>query len=82
VAEGVLWGEIEPRSAREPAIAERPTARVTHRMTLRREPGEARRPRPDQRLRLGGRVFAIHGVAEDDPSGATLTLWVEEGPFS
>ncbi len=78
---GALWGEVLPRSARETTVGHRPTARVTHRVTIRREPGPERRPRPDQRLRLGDRVFAIHAIA-DEPGGATLTLWVEEGPFS
>lgn len=80
-ATGALWGEIAPGAAREAPVGHRPTARVTHRVTIRREPGPARRPRPDQRLRLGERLFAIHAVA-DDPGGATITLWVEEGPFS
>ncbi|GMG81231.1 head-tail adaptor protein [Paralimibaculum aggregatum] len=79
--EGQLWGRIEPRGAAEPALADRPTARLTHRIHLAREPGPGRRPRTDQRLTLGARVFAIHGVAES-PDGASLTLHVEEGPFS
>ncbi|MEM9145797.1 MAG: head-tail adaptor protein [Pseudomonadota bacterium] len=78
---GVLWGEIEPRSGSESAPGARPTARVTHRIRLRREPGSGRRPRPDQRLRLGERIFAIHGVA-DTPDGEQVLLWVEEGPLS
>ncbi len=76
---GALWGAVEPRSAREPALADRPTARITHRIRLLAEPG--RRPRTDQRLSAGARVFAIHGVVEE-PDGAHLTLFVEEGPFS
>ncbi|MEO0995734.1 MAG: phage head closure protein [Pseudomonadota bacterium] len=78
---GVLWGEVEPRSGSEATQGHRPTARVTHRIRLRREPGAGRRPSEDQRLRLGERIFAIRGVA-DAPDGATLTLWVEEGPLS
>jgi len=79
---GHLWGEIAARSARERAVGTRPTARITHRITIRRGPSAAERPRPDQRLRHRDRIFAIHGVAEAEPGGAWLTLWVEEGPFS
>lgn len=78
---GRLWGRIQPRSAREPALANRPTARITHRIEIAREPGAARHPSNQQRLRVGERVFAIHGVTEA-PDGASLTLHVEEGPFS
>lgn len=79
---GALWGEIEVRGAVEPALGDRPAARVTHRITLRAELGPGRRPEPGQRFRLGARIFAILGVAEGDPAGATLIVHAEEGPLS
>lgn len=79
---GTLWGEIRPASARDDTVGARPTSRVTHRITVRLSPAPAARPKPDQRLRAGGRVFAIRGVAESDARCAHLTVWVEEGPFS
>jgi len=81
-AVGTLWGEIDARSAREGTVGTRPTARVTHRITIRRGTTDAERPRPDQRLRYRDRVFAIHGTGEADPGSAYLTVWAEEGPFS
>ncbi len=79
--EGHLWGAIEPRSATEGALGDRPTARITHRIRIAREPGGARRPATHQRFRSGKRVFAIHGVAESVDGGEFL-VWAEEGPFS
>ena len=41
--------------------------------------GAASRPRPDQRLREGARVFDILTVAEFDPAGRYLEIEAEEG---
>ena len=47
---------------------------VVWRITLRAARiGDPRRPRPDQRFRMGERVFRIDAVAEADPAG----LWIE-----
>jgi head-tail adaptor len=80
--QGRIWAEIRASSAREGVVGERPSARVTHRISIRRGAVAAQRPTPEQRLRLGSRIFAILGVAEADPGGAYLTIWAEEGPFS
>lgn len=74
-----LWAEVRPLSAREVQVGVALSSRVSHRITLRRVPEpSAWRPYPADRLREGGRVFAIHGVAEE-PGGAFLTVWAEEG---
>lgn len=78
---GVLWGRIIARSGAERGLTDRPSSRVSHRIEIPREPGEARRPRADQRLRLGTRVFAIRAVTED-VTGASLILWADEGALS
>ena len=79
---GTLWGEIDPIGAREREIADRTASAVTHRIAVRLSPDPSARPQPDQRLRAGGRVFAIRGVGEADRNRAYLTIWAEEGPFS
>lgn len=79
---GTLWGEIAPVGAREREIADRITSAVTHRIAVRLAQDPSARPQPDQRLRAGGRVFAIRGVGEADRHRAYLTVWAEEGPFS
>jgi head-tail adaptor len=55
-------------------------ARVKYRMLLRAAPvGAPSRPRPEQRLREGARVFNILTVAEHDPAGRWLEIIAEEG---
>ncbi|MEM6904493.1 MAG: phage head closure protein [Pseudomonadota bacterium] len=77
---GRLWGALDPRSASEVVSGGREASRITHRITVRSAPlGSPQRPRPDQRLRRGDRIFAIRGVAEEDGQGAYLRLFVEEG---
>lgn len=80
---GSHWAALKALSAREVVAGERPAARVTHKLTIRSAPpGSPRRPLADQRFRLGGRIFAIKGVAEADEAGAYLVCWVEEGGLS
>ncbi|MEM1344695.1 MAG: head-tail adaptor protein [Pseudomonadota bacterium] len=79
---GVLWAEIVATAGREITSGDRPTSRVSHRITVRRARTPADRPRPEQRLTGLGRTFAIRAVADDDPRALTLTLWAEEGPVS
>lgn len=82
VEAGHIWGAVEPRRVTERASGDRLASRISHRITIRREPGADRRPRADQRLRMGDRIFRVLGAADGDPQAATLTLWVEEGPYS
>lgn len=80
---GSHWAALRPVSARETVAGDRPVSRVTHELTIRAAPpGSPKRPTADQRFRLGGRIFAIRGVAEADPEGAYLRVWVEEGGTS
>ena len=76
---GTLWAEVVagPGRAREgPGV---PMGRVAYRVTVpAAPPGALSRPRADQRLREGARVFAILAVAERDAGGAYLTCFCEE----
>ncbi|MGF1550899.1 MAG: phage head closure protein [Paracoccaceae bacterium] len=82
VALGTLWAELKPSSGREGVLAERAVATVTHRVAVRHAPeASPRRPRPEQRLRLGSRVFDVLAVAEHPRSGY-LTVWAREGVVS
>ncbi len=79
---GTLWAELRPVHGREVVSGGRESARVTHRVTVRAAAeGSPRRPRPEQRFRQGGRLFAVRGIGVSD-DGAYLTCWVEEGPFA
>lgn len=76
---GTLWAVMEPARGREVTGAAGALARVPWRITVRGAPmGSPRRPRAGQRLRDGGRVFAVLAVAEADPGGRYLTCFAEE----
>lgn len=76
---GTLWAQIEARTGRETAQGGAPISRVSHRITVRGAPfGSPQRPKPQQRLRDGARVFAIEAVAERDRDGRYLTCFVAE----
>ncbi len=48
-------------------------------ITLRAAPvGSTARPRPEQRLRLGARIFTILAVAERDATGRYLVCFSRE----
>lgn len=80
---GTHWAEIRAASARETAGGGRRDARVTHRVTIRSAAiASPQRPSAEQRFRLGSRIFAIRGVADEDMRGRFLTCWVEEGALS
>jgi len=79
---GTLWAEIRAGSGRERLAALGPLGEVRLRITLRAAPhGSGRRPRPDQRLRDGARIFRILAVAEADAQGRYLICTaIEEAP--
>jgi SPP1 family predicted phage head-tail adaptor len=80
---GALWAEVTARSGREDVAGGRPVARVAYRIVVRGAPvGAPSRPRADQRLREGARVFDILSVAEADPEGRYLEILAEEGAAS
>lgn len=76
---GEVWAEVVPMQGREAAGAGVALSRSGHRIVLRGAPvGSSMRPRPDQRLREGGRVFHILAVTERDPAGRYLTCVTQE----
>ena len=77
---GVIWADVRPRGGREDFVAGRPRPRVRYRILVRAAPVDApSRPRPQQRLRDGARVFQILTVTESDPTGRYLEIVAEEG---
>jgi head-tail adaptor len=76
---GTLWCELRPGAGRERRGEIAPTGEMGLRAYMRAAPqGSPQRPRPDQRLREGGRVFAILSVSEADPQGAYLVAYLRE----
>lgn len=76
---GTLWCELRPGAGRERRGEIAPTGEMSLRAFLRAAPqGSPQRPRPDQRLREGARVFTILAVAEADPQGAYLVAYLRE----
>lgn len=84
IPSGTLWADVTARGDRRDdfvAGAQRP--RVKYRILVRGAPvGAPSRPRPDQRLREGTRVFSILTVAEADTQGRYLEIIAEEGVLS
>jgi head-tail adaptor len=77
---GTLHADVTPRSGREDFVGGQTRPRVRYRILVRGAPvGAAARPRPDQRLRDGGRVFDIVTVTEADAGGRFLEIVAEEG---
>lgn len=61
------WAEVKSGAGRQAAGEEVFLAQVPYRITLRAAPyGDPARPRPEQRLREGVRIFTILAVAERD----------------
>lgn len=77
--EGTLWAELKAGTGREGAGEEVRRAEMPWRITVRGAPfGSDARPRPDQRLRHGARIFTILAVSERDPAGRYLTCFARE----
>lgn len=76
---GKLWGEMRSGRGRERLGQAGAQSVVTWRITIRaaRE-GDPRRPRPEQRLRMGARLFRIDAVAERDADGRYLVCFAKE----
>lgn len=76
---GTLWAELRAGSGTEQRGAIAPEGRMRFRLYMRAAPqGSPQRPRPDQRLREGTRIFTILAVSEADPQGGFLVCHVEE----
>lgn len=79
LALGTLWAEVRAGTGREQAGPGIPVGRVSYRITVPAAPvGALARPRPDQRLREGPRIFRIRAVAEHGTRGAYLTCFCDE----
>lgn len=76
---GTLWAEVRPGAGRERRGEIAPEGSMLFRLFVRAAPqGSQRRPRPDQRLREGARIFRILAVSEADAAGAYLICHARE----
>lgn len=76
---GLLWAEIVAGAGRDPAGEELILSSVPYRITVRAAPvGASTRPRPEQRLKEGTRIFTIQAVTERDPAGRYLVCFCRE----
>ena len=79
VEKGWLWAEVRSLSGRETTQGRAPLSVQRYRISVRAAPmGSPARPRADQRLRDGARIFRITAVGEADAEGRFLTLQVQE----
>lgn len=80
VPAGTLWADVTARTGREDFVGAAVRPRTKYRIIVHGAPvGAPSRPRPDQRLREGARVFDILTVAEHDQAGRYLEILAEEG---
>ncbi|MGR3435045.1 MAG: head-tail adaptor protein [Shimia sp.] len=71
---GTIWGELTPGAGRERGQDHATLSRVAYRITTRAAaPGAPSRPTPNQRFKLGGRLFRIEAVTERGPDALYLT---------
>ncbi|MBP6678129.1 MAG: head-tail adaptor protein [Paracoccus sp.] len=80
---GRIWAEMRSGAGGERFAEVGAQSVVTWRITVRAAlPGDPRRPRPEQRLRMGedpdARRFRIEAVAESDPQGCWLVCIAKE----
>ncbi|AUH63131.1 head-tail adaptor protein [Paracoccus zhejiangensis] len=76
---GQLWAGLSAVSGAERSGQAGAQSVVTWRIVTRGAPeGDPRRPRPEQRLRMGLRLFRIDAVAERDGDGRYLTCFARE----
>lgn len=76
---GLLWAEMVSGNGRDASGEEVILTSVAWRITVRgAAAGTPARPRPEQRFRLGARIFTILAVAENDPGGLWLTCTCRE----
>ena len=76
---GRIWAEMQSGAGSERSGQAGPQSVVTWRIITRAAMhGDPRRPRPEQRLRLGARLFHIDAVAERDADGRYLVCFARE----
>lgn len=79
VTRGVLWAELLAGTGREAAGEEVRMAQVPFRITVRGAPvGSEARPKAEERLRDGTRIFTLLAVTERDAAGHYLTCFARE----
>lgn len=83
VALGTLWAAVAAGSGREHAGESVTVSTVVYKITVRAAPqGAASRPKPEQRLRDGARLFRISAVTEADSLDQYLTCFAQEEVLS
>lgn len=76
---GTLWAEVTAGTGRDASVEEFTRALIPYRITVRGAPvGAEQRPRPDQRLRDGTRLYRILAVTERDAAGRYLLCFARE----
>ena len=76
---GTIWGSLRSGSGREVSGQEVSRSRVPVRIVVRAmPPGSPARPRAGQRLREGGRSYAIEAVADYHADGRFLVCHAQE----
>ncbi len=76
---GTLWAEIRARTGREKAVEAVSLATMPYAIFVRAAPeGAPSRPKPEQRFRLGNRIFHIQAVGEADPEARYLVCYSRE----
>jgi len=76
---GEVWADVSSMQGRETAVGGAAMSHNTQRIIVRAAPdGSVMRPRPDQRLREGTRIFTILAVGDYDPAGHYLTCFTRE----
>jgi SPP1 family predicted phage head-tail adaptor len=71
-----VWIALTPLAATDTLGAAHLESRVRHRITLRRRGDLA----AGQRVAVGQRTFRVHGVVDEGPRAAFITLQCEELP--
>ncbi|MGB1235073.1 MAG: head-tail adaptor protein [Planktomarina sp.] len=76
---GTLWAEVRATGGREGETDHAKLSQVSYAVTVRAAPhGAESRPKPEQRLVEGPRIYRIHAVTEADTTAKYLTLRVTE----
>lgn len=76
---GEIWAEIVARTGRDVVGSTVQQSRTGYKITVRAAPyGAPSRPKPEQRLRDGSRLFRIEAVTEQDVLGRYLTCYAQE----
>jgi head-tail adaptor len=77
---GTLWGHVRAGAGRLEAAEQVTLSTLTFRIYVRAAAdGDARRPRPEQRFRAGGRLFRVQAVTEaPDMPGLLVCFATEE----